>query len=218
MKSGTILTLCGLIASPPLAFAIDQFDSIAGFRLGQECSGSAFTRKDSDVRNPVDVLDEIVVSRNQHESIVAGGHSLYVSCSIVDNRIDRISLTSTDPNAISILLASLREKMGRVPDSKYNNTSKPERILGTRMDGRKMESEGWQLSENRKATGYTMITQPFGSNSISDLKWRGGIELSYSDANKSEWEHLKQQGATSTKQKKASEAQQQKDGVKSLLN
>jgi hypothetical protein len=218
MVHRTVAIACGLAVITSLGHADDSFESIAGFRLGQECSSSKFTKKQSDVHNPDDSSDKIGVSRNQHESIAAGGHSIYVSCSIIDNRIHRISLTSKDPDAISTIKASLHEKMGRAPDDKDSVYSKPQRLLGITMDGHKMELENWNLSGNRKATAYTMITQPFGSNSLSDLKWRGGIELSYSGTNDSEWKHMKQRGITSSKEKKASDEKQQKDSIKSLLN
>jgi hypothetical protein len=220
MMHKTVVIVCGLAVISSLAFADDSFESIAGFRLGQECSGSKFTKKqsESDVRNPDDSLDKIEVSRNQHESIATGGHSLYVSCSIIDNRIHHISLTSKNTDGISNVIASLHEKMGRAPDDKDSNSSKPQRLLGITMDGHKMESENWNLSGNRKATAYTIITQPFGATSLSDLKWQGGIELSYSGTNDSEWKHLKQRGITSSKEKKASDEKQQKDSIKGLLN
>ena len=218
MTYKTVVVVCGLAVISSLAFADDSFESIAGFRLGQECSGSKFTKKPSAVRNPDDSVDEIKVSRSQHESIAAGGHSLHVSCSIIDNRIYHISLTSKNQEAISTIKTSLHEKMGRAPDNKESIYSKPQRLLGITMDGHKMESEDWNLSGNRKATAYTIITQPFGSASLSDLKWRGGIELSYSGTNDSEWNHLKQRGITSSKDKKVSDEKQQKDSIKGLLN
>lgn len=218
MMHKTVAFACGLAVISSLAFADDSFESIAGFRLGQECSGSKFTKKQSDVRNPDDTSDKIEVLRNQHESIVTGGHSLYVSCGIIDNRVRHISLTSENPDAISNIKSSLQEKMGRAPDDKKNINSKPQRLLGMTMDGHKMESEIWNLSGNRKATAYTIITQPYGATSLSDLKWRGGIELSYSGTNDSEWKYLKQRGITSSEEKKASNKKQQKDSIKGLLN
>ena len=218
MKYQAMVIACALAVISAQGQADDSFESIAGFRLGQECSGSKFTKKPSKVRNPDDSLDEITVSRSQHESIATGGHSLYVSCGIIDNKIQSISLTSKNSDAISTIKTSLQEKMGRAPDNKDSNYSKPQRLLGITMDGHKMESEYWNLSGNRKATAYTTITQPFGSASLSDLKWKGGIELSYSGTNDSEWNHLKQSGATSSKEKKASDEKQQKDSVKGLLN
>lgn len=218
MSHKTLIVVCGLAISSSLSFADDSFDSIAGFRLGQECTSSKFAKKQSEVRNPDDVLDTIEVSRNQHESRTTGGHSLYVSCSIIDNKIGRISLMSKDSDAISNIKASLQEKMERAPDKKDSSYSKPQRLLGITMDGHKMEWEEWNLSDNRKATAYTQITQPYGSNSLSDLKWQGGIELSYSDTSGAEWEYLKQRGMTSSKQKKAQDEKQRKDSIKGLLN
>jgi len=86
------------------------------------------------------------------------------------------------------------------------------------MDGYKMESEYWNLSDNRRATAYTKIIQPYGSTSLSDLKWQGGIGLSYSNSNDAEWRYLKDRGMTSSKQKKALDEKQKKDSVKSLLD
>ena len=107
--------------------------------------------------------------------------------------------------------------MGRAPDGKDSIYSKPQRLLGLAMDGHKMEFEHWNLSGNRKATAYTQITQPYGSNSISDLKWKGGIELSYSNASDAEWKHLKQLGMMSSKQREKLDEEVQKENIKDLL-
>lgn len=218
MRYKALTIVCGLAVIPALSFANDSFESIAGFRLGQDCTGSKFTKKQSSVHNPDDVLDEIKVSRNQHESRTPGGHLLLVFCSIIDNKVIRVSLTSQNPDDISEIKASLHEKMGRSPDDKDSISSKAQRLLGVTMDGQKYESEYWNLSGNRKATAYTSITQPYGANSLSDLKWRGGIELSYTDASNAEWQYLKQRGTKSSKQKEALDEKQRKDSIKGLLN
>ncbi|WP_156480678.1 hypothetical protein [Thauera humireducens] len=216
MSLKAVAMVCGL-AVFSFSFADDSFESIAGFRLGQDCTGSKFTKKQSEARNPDDPVDAIDVLRNQHQSKTTGGHTIYVSCSIIDNKIDRIYLTSTDSDAILKIKSSLQEKMGRAPDGKDSIYSKPQRLLGLAMDGHKMEFEHWNLSGNRKATAYTQITQPYGSNSISDLKWKGGIELSYSNASDAEWKHLKQLGMMSSKQREKLDEEVQKENIKGLL-
>lgn len=218
MRYKALTILCGLAVIPSLSFANDSFESIAGFRLGQDCTGSQFAKKQSSVHNQDDVLDKIEVSRNQHESRTPGGHQLLVFCSIIDNRVIRVSLTSQNPDDISKIKASLHEKMGRSPDDKNSVSSKAQRLLGITMAGRKHEFEYWNLSDNRKATAYTIITQPYGANSLSDLKWRGGIELSYTDTSNAEWQYLKERGMKSSKQKEALDEKQRKESIKALLN
>ncbi len=217
MNYRTLIIGCSLALMSVMAGADNTFNSIGGFSLGQECTGPKFTNKESNVRNPNDVLDKIHVQRNMHESKVAGGNDLNVSCSIIDNTIYQITLSSENPDAISNIKDSLREKMGRKPDDEDTTSSEPQSLLGITMDGHNVESEYWHLSNGRKATAYTMITQPYGSNSLSDLKWRGGIELTIVDRDDAEWEYLKTLGRTSSKQEEAADEKARKDRIKGLL-
>jgi len=203
--------------STSYAFADDSFNSIGGYSLGQQCTGSEFTKEKTEVRNPSDVLDTIQVKRNIVKRELKGGYKLRVECGIIDNKINYISLTSDNSDDISEIKESLKEKMGRPADDSENINSKPMNLLGNRIDGHKMESEEWFLSDSKTATAYTMITVPYGTSSLSDLKWRGGISLSIKDRNISEWNYVKQKGSLSSKEAEAISEEKRKERIRGLL-
>ena len=216
MRFTYILIIFGVTALP--AFADDSFNSIAGFSLGQSCTGSKFDNADSSVYNPSSVLDKIEVKRKEHESKVAGGHSLHVYCSIIDNKVNRISLTSDNSDDISSIKDSLRDKMGRSPDDTDETSTKPQQILGITIDGIKQESEEWHLSDTTTAVAYTRLKFPYGSNSISDVEWYGGIELFTDDNNLKEWNFLKNRGASSSVEKEKRRKEDEKNKIRNLLD
>src|SRR5690554_2035800 len=114
-----------LCFSTSYAFADDSFNSIGGYSLGQQCTGSEFTNEKTEVRNPSDVLDTIQVKRNIVKSELKGGYKLRVECGIIDNKINYISLTSDNSDDISEIKKSLKEKMGRPADDSENINSEP---------------------------------------------------------------------------------------------
>lgn len=199
------------------AAADDSFNSIGGYSIGQPCTDNEFKTSDSKVSNPNDVLDSIKVKRRVIEKKVNGGYDLRVDCGIIDNKVNHLSLSTKNSDDISVIKDSLKEKMGRPADDSEKNNSEPMNLLGNRIDGHKMEMEYWFLSNNRKATAFTVITVPYGASSISELKWWGGIELSVIDRDISEWNYLKQKGSLSSKQQEALTEEKKKQRVRGLL-
>lgn len=201
------------IFSPP-AFAID---SISGFKLGESCAGNKFFKKQSSVVNPDDVLDEIIIARNQHSSTTPEGYLLSVSCNILDNKISYISLTSKKLDDIILLRDSLRETIGRLPDDSQEQYIRAQSLVGIKVDGKKIELETWNFPSNRKAVAYTFTIQPFGTNSLSELKYQGGVEIYEDRVQEKEWKYLIQSGAVSSKRKEERLERQRKDSTKNLL-
>lgn len=199
------------------AIAEESFNTIGGYSLDQSCTGSEFKTSDSDVSNPDDISDKIKVKRKQIKKNLESSYLLRVTCGIIDNKVKFISLTSEIPDDISDIKKSLVEKMGRPADDIKNNSTNPSRIMGMTMDGYKLESEYWYLPNSRKATAYTSIKIPYGSTSITELKWYGGIELSISDNGKTEWEYLKQKGSLSSKEADSLNAEKRKKRLRGLL-
>lgn len=191
-KSAILITISMWFGIANYAVANDSFNSIGGYSLGQSCKGREFSLSDDEVRNPNEVLDTIEVKRNLIKKKLKGDYDLLVECGIIDNKVNFLSLTAENTDDISAIKESLKEKMGRSADDAEKNNFEPMNLLGNRIDGSKMESEYWFLSNNRKATAFPIITVPYGASSISQLKWKGGIELGINDRNISEWNHLKQ--------------------------
>lgn len=213
------LAVAGVLALVSLlSRADDSFESIAGFRLGDECPSPKFTKKSASVSNPEDALDKIEVLRSVHESTVEGGYKLKVECGLIDNKVSYINLDSSTRDGILSMRASLREKMRRPPDEKDSLFMEPKKILGEEFDGFHMDWENWNLKGERQASTHLEIGQPFGTKSRSDLKYRGGISLSYPNRSQLEWEYLKQRGLLSPEEKKAIDEKKRRDGVKGLLN
>lgn len=198
-------------------YANNSFNSIGGYTLGQLCAGPQFSKTDSSVRNPNDVLDKIIIKRNIIKKKLKGGYDLRVECGILDNKVNYLSLTSDESDDISNIKDSLRGKMGRPADDRDEIKRKPMNLLGIIIDGTNMETEKWFLSDTKTATAYTIITIPYGTSSISDLKWKGGIELSINERSLSEWNHLKQKGHVSSKQSEALNEKKRKDRIRGLL-
>ena len=142
MRYTQSLIICALTVFFSPSVANESFESIAGFYLGQECLGPGFAKKPVKYLNPNNALDMIEAQVNQHESLTAGGHSLRVRCSPIDNRVYEISLTSEDPDAISDIRAALEKRMAREPDDKSDLNSPPRQFLGITVDGINMEV-GW---------------------------------------------------------------------------
>jgi hypothetical protein len=160
--------------------------------------GGEFSSADSQVRNPIELLDAIKVKRNQIKKKIEDGYELLVECSIVDNKVDFIKLYARNSDYISVIKESLKEKMGRPADNSEKSNTEP-------VNGRAgyiIDSEWWFLSDNRRATAFTYITVPYGSSSISDQKWVGGVELIVNNRDTSEWNYLKQQEALTEEKKK----------------
>lgn len=200
------------------AAADASFNSIGGYSIGQPCTGDEFSNSDSQVRNPNDVLDKIEVKRRQVQKKLQGGYDLRVECGIIDDKVNYISLTSNNSGDISVIKDSLKVKMGRPADDSKEKNYMPRNLLGNRVDGHSMSSEEWFLTDSRTATAYTSITMPYGSSSLSEFKWRGGIELKVNDRNISEWNHLKQKGSLSSKQQEALTEEKKKERVRGLLD
>lgn len=217
-KIALLMAIFTCLGISSYAAADASFNSIGGYSIGQPCTGSEFSTSDSQVRNPNDVLDKIGVKRRQIEKKMKGGYDLRVECGIIDNKVNFISLTSNNSDDISVIKDSLKEKMGRPADDSEENNSEPMNLLGNRMDGHKISLEEWFLTDSRTATAYTIITVPYGASSLSELKWRGGIELRVNDRGISEWNHLKQKGSLSSKQQEALTEEKKKERVRGLLD
>jgi len=199
------------------AAADDSFNSIGGYNIGQLCTGGEFTKSDSYVLNPDNSSDTIKVKRNSFTKKLKDGYDLKVSCGLKDNKVCYLSLTSDNSDDISVIKDTLTEKMGRPADNSDKTSIEPTYILGLTIDGCNMESEDWFLNNSTTATAYTNITIPYGTSSIDELKWRGGIELSVNDINLTEWKYLKQQGSVSSKEAEALTEEKRKDRVRDLL-
>lgn len=213
-----LITVILAIGVPTFAVAEEPFNSIGGYSIGQSCTSGDFSLSESEVRNPNEVLDTIKVERYVIKKKLKGGYDLRVECGIIDNKVNYLSLSARNSDDISVIKDSLREKMGRPADDTEESNSEPMNLLGNRIDGNKMESEYWFLSNERKATAFTIITVPYGASSLSELKWWGGIELSVNDRNVDEWNFLKQKGKMSSKQQDALRKEKKKDGVRGLLD
>ncbi len=212
---GNLVGICvfSLFISPP-SFAID---SISGFKLGQSCVGNKFSKKQSSITNPDDVLDEIIFSRNQHASTTSEGYFLSVSCNILNNQISHISLTSKKLDDIILLKDSLREMIGRQPDDSKEQHIRAQSLAGIRVDGKKVELEIWNFPGDRKAVAYTFTVEPYGTNSILQLKYEGGIEIYEDGVGEKEWKYLIKSGVLSSKKKEEQFERQRKDSTKNLL-
>lgn len=212
-----LITLILATGVPTFAVAEEPFNSIGGYSIGQSCTSGDFSLSESDVRNPNEVLDTIKVERNIIKKKLKDGYDLRVECGIIDNKVNYISLSARNSDDISLIKDSLREKMGRPADDTEESNLKPMSLLGNRFDGNKIEVEYWFLSNERKATAFTIITIPYSTSSLSELKWSGGIELSVNDQKIAEWNFLKQKGKMSSKQQEALRKEKKKDGVRGLL-
>ncbi len=212
-----LITAILSIGVPTLAVAEESFNSIGGYSIGQSCISGDFSLSESEVRNPNDVLDTIKVERKIIKKKLKGGYDLRVQCGIIDNKVNYLSLSARNSDDISVIKDSLREKMGRPADDTEESNSEPMNLLGNRIDGNKMEMEYWFLSNERKATAFTIITVPYGASSLSELKWWGGIELSVNDQNVAEWNFLKQKGKVSSKQQEVLREEKKKAGIRGLL-
>lgn len=217
-KTRTFLIIVILsIGAPIFAVAEESFNSIGGYSIGQSCTSGDFSLSESEVMNPSDPLDVIKIERKVINRKLENGYDLYVGCGIIDDKVNYLSLSATNPDDISIIKDSLRDKMGRPADDTEKANSKPTKLLGKRSDGFKMEMEYWFLSDKRKATAFTTIGIPYGTSSLSELKWRGGIWLSINDRDVAEWNFLKQKGKISSKQQEALREKKKKAGVRGLL-
>ena len=212
-----LVTLILSIGSPTFALAEEIFNSIGGYSIGQPCTSGDFSLYESEAKNPNDVLDIIKVKRNIIKKKLKDGYNLRVQCGIIDNKVNFLSLTATDADAILAIKQSLKEKIGRPADDSQESNSKPMNLLGNRLDGFKIESEYWFLDANRKATAYTVLTMPYGASALSELKWQGGIELSVNDTDAYEWKHLIQKGSLSSKQQEALSEDKKKERIRGLL-
>lgn len=198
--------------------ADNSFNSIGGYTLGQSCTNPQFSIADSSVKNPNDLLDEIKIKRNQINMKLKGGYDLKVECGLIDNKVNYLLLSSEEPDDISDITESLKEKMGRPADDSNEINSKPQNLLGVKIDGLAIESEKWFLSDSITAFAHTMITIPYGSYKMSDYKWSGGIEVSINDRELAEWNYLKQKGSISSKQSEALSGKKRKELIRDLLN
>lgn len=202
---------------PLRGFAEDSFDSLGGYKIGQPCNSESFSLKKSNVRNPKDVLDKISVERAQLNKTLEHGHKLSVRCSIITNQVHAISITSENLKYILELQKILEEEMGRSPDDEQSYHSKPQILLGTKLDGMKSEFKTWQLGNKTKASAWSNANQPFGANSIEDFKWNGGISLEEADYGVREWDYLKSSGKASSKDKERENDQKRVEDLRKLL-
>lgn len=212
----TILKL-SLLMSITTSHAQAELSRLGGFSIGDVCHGSEFKIIDVKVSNPTSSEDKISTKRNSMKKSLEGGYELSVNCDIVNQKVYYIALTSNDLSKIIELEEMLMEKMGRLPDDNSSIYRKPSRLMGMNFDGHRMESDYWFLSANIKATGYSYGRTPYGSNSLNDIIWKGGIELLDTSIAQLEWNYLIEKGIRSSSEIEAEKEAERKNKLDSLL-
>ena len=195
----------------------NTFDSISGYTLGQSCDGSPFLEVESDVSNPDDVSDKIAVKRKQITKQIDENLLLIVKCDIIKRMVYSVSLTSKKLDKIIELGKVLEEKMQRPADDIDKKSERPGKILGKTYPGFAYESKKWVQPNSTTVQALSSRFIPYGSSSLDDLKWSGGIELRKKNVTEDEWYYLRNAGTVSSKETEEKAKERSANKIRDLL-